>query len=230
MTTAVLVPFRGGEPHRDRNWSWVRSRYEQSGFDVIVGTTDAEGFSRTQGILNAREQSDAEVFIVADADVWTDPAALLGGVSQARASGWAVPNRLLHRLSEESTWRVLAGEDWHGLPLSTDNDHDSKPYCVNPGGTLLVVTADAFDTAPPDPRFVGWGQEDDAWATALRRLVGPEWRGSADIVHLWHPAESRRSREVGSVDNVALRRRYFIARSQEAMRSLVEETRMECSQ
>lgn len=226
MTVAVLVPFRGGEPHRDRNWSWVRSRYEQAGFDVIVGTTDVEGFSRTQAILNAREQSDADVFIVADADVWTDPAALLGGVSQARASGWAVPNEKLHRLSEESTWRVLAGEDWHGLPLSTDNAQDSKPYRVHEGGTLLIVTAEAFDTAPPDPRFVGWGQEDDAWALALRCLVGVPWRGAADLVHLWHPAEPRQTRIIGNDRNVQLVTRYRNARRRpDVMRALIEEGR-----
>lgn len=225
MTTAVLVPFKGGEEHRDRNWSWVRCRYEQSGFEVIEGTSDAEGFSRTQGILSARAQSDADVFVVADADVWCDPAALLHGAAQAQASGWAVPNGMLRRLSEESTWRVLSGENWRGLALSTDNPQDSLPYPVHEAGTLLILTAEAFDIAPPDPRFIGWGFEDDAWAMALNCLVGPAWRGAADLIHLWHPAAPRPSRTKANPSNTALRDRYRAAarRGPVAMRRLIEE-------
>lgn len=224
MTVAVLVPFVGGEPHRDRNWSWVRSRYEQEGFDVIVGTTDATGFSRTQAILNARHQSDADVFIVSDADVW--PEGLDDGIREALFHGWSVPCDRIHRLSDDSTWRVLQGEPWQGLPLSTDNPQDTKPYRIHEGGTLLVLTAEAFDAAPPDPRFVSWGQEDDAWSTALRSLVGAPWRGAADLVHLWHPAEPRLSRVVGNDNNVALLRRYRNARrNPRLMHDLIEEGR-----
>lgn len=222
MTVAVLVPFAGGEPHRDRNWSWVRSRYEQAGHEVIVGTTDAPGFSRTQAILHARSQSDADVFVISDADVW--PEGLDAGIAKATLHGWAVPNGYLHRLSEDSTWQVLNGKPWRGLPLSTDNRQDSKPYRVHEGGTCLIVTADAFDAAPPDPRFVGWGGEDDAWAAALHTLVGRPWRGDADIVHLWHPAEPRLTRSKGNEANHALRRRYLNARrAPDLMRYLIEE-------
>lgn len=224
MSLAVLVPFRGGCPHRERAWSWVRSRYERAGFEVIVGTSDAVGFSRTQAILNAREQSDADVFVIADADVW--PEGLDAGIHAASHAGWSVPNGLLFRLSEDSTWRVLAGENWRGLPLSTDNPQDRLPYKVHEGGTCLVITAEAFDTAPPDPRFVGWGQEDDAWSVALRALVGRPWRGSDDIVHLWHPAEPRQTRSVGNDANRALFQRYGRARRQpDVLRELIEEGR-----
>lgn len=219
---AVLVPFRGGCAWRERAWSWVRCRYERAGYDAVVGSSDAEGFSRTQAILDARQQSDAEVFVVADADVW--PEGLELGIERALLHGWSVPNRMLHRLSDESTTRVLAGEDWRGLPLSTDNPQDSRPYRVHPGGTCLVVTAEAFDTAPPDPRFVRWGQEDDAWAATLSTLVGKPWRGEADIVHLYHPAEPRKTRAVGNDANKALLRRYHNAsRAPDLMHGLVEE-------
>lgn len=222
MIVAVLVPFRGGCPWRERAWSWVRSRYEQAGHDVIVGTTPVAEFSRTQAIIHARHQSDADVLVIADADVWPD--GLDEGISQAREHGWAVPNGLLHRLSEESTWRVLEGEDWHGLPLSTDNPQDAKPYRIHEAGTLLIVTAEAFDAAPPDPRFVGWGQEDDAWSIALRTLVGNPWRGDADLVHLWHPPQQRQSRIVGNETSRALLRRYRASRHKpQQLRALLEE-------
>jgi hypothetical protein len=224
MTVAVLVPFCGGNPHRERNWSWVRSKYEQDGFEVVVGTTDAPGFSRTQAILNAREQSDADVFVIGDADVW--PEGLDDGIAEAEVAGWAVPNWFIHRLSEASTWRVYGGEPWRGLELSQDNPQDTRPYPVHEGGTCLVVTAEAFDTAPPDPRFVGWGQEDDAWALALHSLVGKPWRGVADLVHLWHPAEPRKSRVLGNEANRRLLGRYLACRRRpDLINEVIEEGR-----
>jgi hypothetical protein len=195
------------------------------GYEVVEGTTDVPGFSRTQAILDARARTDADVLVIADADVFADPQPL---TDWAITHGWAVPG-ILHRLSEDSTRLVLAGDDWRGLPLSTDNPQDSKPYRVHEAGTLLAVTAEAFDLAPPDPRFVGWGQEDDAWAAALRTLVGPPARTGVDVVHLWHPPEPRKSRVVGNDANRALARRYQTARSRGLMRTLIAEHAQEAT-
>lgn len=219
---AVLVPWRPGCEWRERSWVVLRDRYEALGFEVVTGTTDVAGFSRTQAILDARRRTTADLFVVTDADVFGE---LTGeAFTETLAHGWAVPHGLLHRLSPDSTLQALDGADWRGLPLSSDNSQDRRPYRVHEGGTLLTITSTAFDLAPPDPRFVGWGQEDDAWACALRTLVGPPWRGDADLVHFWHPAAPRRNRVVGNPANVALLRRYKAAAGNpEQMRRLVAE-------
>lgn len=227
MTVAVLVPWKPGCPWREKAWGWVQDRYAEHhpGWEIITGTTDVPGFSRTQAILDARSKTDADVLVVADADTWCD------GLPEAidhLSLGWAVPHLLIHRLAESSTLRVLGGAHWKGQQLSTDNCQDSRPYRGHEAGTLLVLTAETFDAAPPDPRFVGWGQEDDAWALTLRTMVGSPWRGTADLVHLWHPAEPRQSRVKGNPDNVALCRRYARAnRRREQMAELIEEARHE---
>lgn len=225
MTVAVLVPWADRCHYRWRAWEWVRHRYEQRHPDwhIITGTTEVEGFSRTQAILDARSQTDADILVVADADVWVDD--LDTAVTHARLSGWAVPHLLIHRLSEQSTERVLNGTDWRGLPLSQDNTQDRKPYRGNEAGTLLVLDSAAFDTAPPDPRFIGWGSEDVAWACALNRLIGKPWRGREDLVHLWHPAEPRKSRVIGNDANRNLLARYRMARDRDRMAALIEEGR-----
>jgi hypothetical protein len=221
VSITVLVPWSDTGPERAAAWAWVRSRYESAGLHVVTGHSDASGFSRTGAILDARGRTDADVLIVADADVWCDDVDEL--VAQAFVHGWAIPN-LLYRLSAESTDQVLAGASWRGLPLSTDNPQDSQPYRVHPAGTLLALTAETFDAAPPDPRFVGWGQEDDAWAITLRTLVGPPTRIPADVVHLWHPPQPRRTRVVGNEANVRLLRRYQRAqRRPDRIRALLEE-------
>lgn len=224
MTVSVLVPWRPGCPHRERAWAWVRHRYESSypDWEIVTSSGPAGPFSRSAAILDAASRARGDVLVVADADVWCDPAA---AVDAASSSPWAIPHRLIHRLSADSTERLIGGADWRGLPLSTDNAQDRKPYRGHQAATLLVLRRDVLEEAPPDPRFVGWGQEDDAWAGALNTLVGAPWRGYADLVHLWHPPQARHSRTVGNQAGVVLWRRYRNARTPELMRHLIEEGR-----
>lgn len=224
MSTAVVVPFGGECPHRYLAWGWVRAQFAKHhpDWDLVVGTTDVEGFSRTQAILDALTRTDADTIIVSDADVWSN--GLRFAVSHVHEYGWAIPHNLIHRLSAPSTEAVLTGADWHGLPLSQDNKQDSRPYRGHECGTLTVFRRDVLESVPPDPRFVGWGSEDDAQALALRTLIGPPWRGEADLVHLHHPPQPRLNRVVGNETSKALLDRYQRARhNPPAMRALIEE-------
>lgn len=226
MSVAVVVPWRPGCVHRERAWAWVRARYAEHHPDwlVIEGAPGDGPFSRSRAILDAAGRTDAAVLVVADGDVWCDP---LPAVEEVQATGWAVPHRMIHRLSQESTERMLAGEPWPGLPLSHDNPQDRRPYVGRETGTLVVLTREAFEAAPPDRRFVGWGQEDTAWSIALRRIVGPPWRGRDDLVHLWHPPQPRLNRRVGSSDSMALLARYRRARTPEQTKALIAEATRE---
>lgn len=224
MTVSVLVPWRPGCPYREKAWEWVQARYaeQQPDWEVVTGSCPEGPFSRSLAILDAASRATGQVLVVTDADVWCDGTAL--AVEKATQHGWAIPHLLVHRLSEAATMRVLRGADWRGQSLSTDNPQDARPYRGHEAGTLLVLTRAALYQAPPDRRFAGWGQEDDAWSAALNTLVGRPWRGDADLVHLWHPAQPRRSRRVGNDANRRLARRYHNARrAPDLMRALVEE-------
>ncbi len=85
---------------------------------------------------------------------------------------------------------------------------------------------DLLEFTPPDVRFVGWGQEDDAWACALKGLVGPPMRGAHDLWHLWHTPQERMSRSEGNEAGVELVNRYGRVRSDRAaLRALVDESK-----
>lgn len=225
MNVSVLIPTGGTCPHRAAALRWVTDRYtaEFPDWEIVYGDgVTPDGYSRSRAILDAARMASGDMFLVADGDVWCDP---LNAVQAARESGWAVPHLLLHRLSRESTEQVLAGADWRGLPLSTDNKQDSRPYKGNETGTMVAIRADVLADVPPDPRFVGWGQEDQAWALALRCLVGVPWRGGEDLVHLWHPPQPRASRVTGTKAGKELLSRYRKARKPADMRALIEEAR-----
>jgi hypothetical protein len=227
MTVSVLVPWRAGCPHREKAWHWVQARYavEHPTWGIITGACADGPYNRAEAILDAASRSSSDILVVADADVYVDPGP---AVEHAVEHGWAIPHTLIHRLSRESTDQLLASDDpeWRRLELSTDNKQDSRPYKGHETGTLVVLRRDVLVEVAPDVRFVGWGQEDDAWALALNTLIGRPWRGTADLVHLWHPAPPRMSRGIGNKTGLALLARYRRARRQpDAMRLLLEEAR-----
>lgn len=212
----VIVPWRGGCPHRERAFGWVRTRYEEVGWPVTVAA-GGEPWIKSEAVMPAAEASSADVLVIADADVWTD------GLPEAvRAvevgAAWAKPHRMVHRLTEEATEKVLAGADWKNRTT------EEKPYRGIAGGGVVVVRRKDLLDVPMDPRFVGWGQEDISLALALNALVGTPYICERDLVHLWHPPQPRLTRRYGSLENKRLLKRYIAAKRKPAeMRALIEE-------
>jgi hypothetical protein len=221
VPVAVVVPWRGGCPHRQRAWEWVRARYAEQhpGWEIVVGE-GGEPWCKAEAIMPVVEATDAEIVVLADADVWCEGLERAVYAIACGEANWGMPHLLVHRLSETATDVVLAGEPWQGQPL------DQPKYRGVWGGGIVVARRDSLLDAPLDSRFVGWGQEDTAHALALHTLAGRGWRGSADLVHLWHPPQPRMTRQRGSAESWALYRRYRRARNNPAaMRSLIEEGR-----
>jgi hypothetical protein len=158
--------------------------------------------------------------VVADADVLPDPGALESAVRAVTcgAAAWAMPHGTVLRLTESCTDRYVRCDGIvDGLEM------DRKPYPGVVGGGVVVGHRDTFLDVPIDPRFEGWGGEDESWGLALGCLLGPAWRSHADLIHLWHPAQPRESKW-GGVHNRELRRRYGRAGlDPDAMRLLIEE-------
>ena len=191
----VIVPFYGTCAHRRKALDWVLEKHEHP---VTVAYGD-EPWVKADAIRPAVEASSAEILVMADADCWTDglPAAIR---AVELGAPWAKPHDLVHRLTKESTAALYGGRPWHEL--------DERPYQGVAGGGFVVARRETFLAVPMDPRFVGWGQEDLAFAMALHTLAGPAWLGGADLTHLWHPPEPRLSRAWGSVEGKQLLKRY----------------------
>lgn len=209
----VIVPFAGDCPHRRRALEWVTARHE---YPVTVAYGGVP-WVKAEAIGPAIEQSSADIIVLADADCWTD------GLPEAvRAvelgAPWAKPHKMVYRLTEGSTRAFMAGKSWTEL--------DQQPYQGIAGGGFVVAPRETLLDVPMDKRFVGWGQEDIAFAMALHVLAGPAWLGDADLIHLWHPPQERMTRRKGSPESWALFRRYQAAkRKPDLMRELLKEAR-----
>ena len=213
MTVSVVIPWRGGCPWRERALEFVRSKYP---WPVTIAPAPDGPWCKSLATMPAVEASTADVLVIADADVWCDGLDL-AVEAVAEGAHWAVPHTMVYRLSEAATVQVLAGADWHGLPLA------QWPYVGFEGGGIVVARRETLIEVPM-PVFEGWGGEDESWAMALRTLAGPPWRGDADLLHLFHPPQERMSRRWGSDEGRELVKRFQAARGNPAaMRQLLKE-------
>ena len=215
MSVAVVIPWRDGCSHRRRALEFVDGFWSarHPGWPVVYGEHPDGDWCKAIAVANALDHTSADMLVIADADVYCDGLAVAVECCQT----WAVPHRMLHRLDETATADLYAT----GAP---GPGRTEKPYVGHAGGGIVVIRRDVYESCPLDPRFVGWGQEDDAWAHALTTLFGLPWRGSADLFHLWHPPQERLSRTTGSRDGRILYRRYRnAARSRVVMERLLAE-------
>jgi hypothetical protein len=236
--TAVIIPWRPSpsriEAANYAGWWWRR----EWGLHPFYGTDSHDGEPFRKGALIANgirialaENPKIQAFVIADADVVMDHASadMAEAIEVVRSprhpARWSVPHLDVHRHGEAWTAEQLKGETRPHASTVLLPDLAPTVHRGHPGGGLLVLSREIADArCLPDPRFAGWGQEDDSWAFALRTLYGAPWRGSSPLHHLWHVPEPRISRAVGSVSGQGLYRRYLGARLNRArMGALVAE-------
>lgn len=190
---------------------------------VTIAEAPAGQWRKGCAVNRAARESTADTIVMCDADVWTTG---LGRAVEHVQDGapWAIPHHLVHRLTEACTRRLIAGED-------PELEHDEPPYRGVQGGGIVVLPRLTLLEVPVDERFAGWGQEDMSHAIALHVLAGPAVRGTADLLHLWHPPQPRMSRKTGNHDGQLLHRRYLRARrDRDEMRALIREAHRDAYQ
>lgn len=220
MGVSVVVPWRPGCEHREAAWRWVRARYESAhpDWEIVRGHHIDVDWCKARAVADGIDAASGEILIVADADVWCH------GVAEAVAlvahgAPWVIPHRKVHRLDATATRAVLDGGPLGGKLTE-------RAYGGRAGGGIVVLSRSTWEAAPLDPRFLGWGQEDESWALALCALFGKPIRLEHDLWHLWHPPQARRSRQVGSIEGRRLRDRYWRARNNpKAIAALLDEFR-----
>jgi len=230
---AVLVPWRGGDPDRERAWAWLARWWADHypTWPVLEGIPPEGPWCKAAAVAAALSMTDADVLVVADADV------LVPGVGQAvqlvagRSVSWAMPHKRVYRLTEAGTDRLIAT----GTPPPPSRGDPARGSTPSPirliaethhgemGGGCVILPADLYRQVPLDPRFVGYGQEDTSWGQALTVIAGPPWRESNPLWHLWHQPQQRLTRAIGSHDGLALYRRYRAARTPDQVLTLLGE-------
>jgi hypothetical protein len=233
----VAVPWAATAPEREAALGWVARQWGDTGLPhgqlvLGLGLTETGEWCKALGVEHAITDQPGDILVISDADVFTP--GVVEAIERVRAGApWVIPHHKVHRLNPLATRDVLDGRPPHvGMPLdrSFGPDIPGIAYAGVMGGGIVVLRRDVYEDCPLDPRFVGWGQEDESWGLALRCLHGPPARLSAPLWHLWHPPQPRMNRGTGSDGSAALYRRYSKARRRpDEMRALIAEGRTACS-
>ena len=232
MATEVLIPWRDRGCHwRQQALDYVTHRWWNV-YDAITvaqddwfppwgfdpADPDPHPWVKAHAVTPHARASTADVLVVADADVWVPGIGIKLAVQAVeKGAPWAIPHGLVHRLDQHATFRLLGD-----LGTLIDGPWEERPYLGRVGGGVVVLPRQTYLDIPLDPRFEGWGHEDDAWAAALTMLAGKPWRGEANLYHLWHPAQPRDSRLIGSERSLDLLRRYRRANKRTMEHLMVE--------
>jgi hypothetical protein len=221
---SFLVPFYGDDPVRLRLLREVTRELRQwfPDDEVLVGGPGEPSRAVTRNWL--AQESSGDILAFVDADTIIPP-------TQVRAAAkwitdgevqWVLPYQSYYSLTEAGTAAFL-----HGDPSPETDYVFPSPEAPEPSvGGVIMMTRSAFATVNGyDERFIGWGEEDRAFAMALSVLVGLERRISGLVYHLWHPApESVRFHQSYFEHNRALCNRYreaYNGHDVAAMRGLV---------
>ncbi len=220
---AVLVPRRADGGRRDDIWAYVKSRWDDYGYEVTEGHHDDGGpFNRSAAINQAsRSAGDWDVAVIADSDTFVGQEQVRQAVDAAHTVGWMVLgySRFVY-LNRRYSDLIMQGFDGAWEPGIQWQMFDT---C----SSMVVVRRDIWDQARGfDEGFVGWGSEDIAFSHAAQTFGGGLLRISGEAWHLFHePATEARDPESMAVKN-ALAERYHQAHGDKAaMRALIDELR-----
>lgn len=244
MSVALVVPWRGGNPDRERACAWLAGWWARTwpDWDLVMGQAPDGPWCKAAAVADALTRTDADTLIVADADVYVPGIGQAVDMVTRKAVAWAMPHLRVYRLTAAGTARFTTTGK---LPPPTrvrpargsstlGEQMVAESHRGEIGGGCVVLPRALYQRAPMDPRFLGWGQEDQAWGRALTVLAGPPWRVNEPLWHLWHapptrvgpndpPGHTRVKRGVGNMAGRDLYRRYRAASTPADMRALLDE-------
>lgn len=200
MKASVVIPWRSnGQPERERNFQITREWFEP--FSVVSADSEHERFNRADSRnAGVRACMDSDVVVVCDADFLPPMEAVLAACEGALADG------KLHQPFDEALYLTEA----ETASYLADGSLPGRSGADLTGGCFVMTPEAWFAAGGMDPRFEGWGGEDDAFRIAAETLLGPRVHHPGVMPHLWHPFAGRfGSDEHGA--NLALLKRYVQA-------------------
>jgi GT2 family glycosyltransferase len=234
VNVRFLVPWRSDGEYRDKLWDFCRARLERDypGIPIVMGESPPGAFNRSAAINNAAA-GEWEIAVVLDADVICEWVQMAEAIATALETGHLtfafdeyrgltphMTAKVLsdpipqNRWSPEPQWQ--SAEVWNKGVRFRSKVHESS---------VVVVRRDLWDELGGfDERFVGWGQEDVAFAQAARVLDGEPIRIPGPVWHLWHERSADRNEHLGRYRaNQLLGDRYRGTSDPEAMLELLRE-------
>ncbi len=185
----VVIPWRPGDPERERNYSRVKEFWDGLPYAVFTADSGHEFFtasaSRNQA---AAEAGDWDVAVFTDADMLPGSGEqIVDAVATANGTGaFTMGYSELRWLGAKATRALCEGAE----ALRVKPTRTLKNAWVN----TFAIRRDLFELAGRfDEGFVGYGMEDLAFYKAAATLGGTR-RADGVLCHLDHPRRPEQER------------------------------------
>lgn len=185
LRVVVLVPYRADTGARAKAWRYVRPILEELGYPIFVGDDGTQPFSVSRSWNHAAELAgDWDRAILHAPDVILDDPARLHHAVEEAADRMVYAYNHYKLLNAAGTQILYQG----GKPPERHVVHQRRPaQMIDIGGPRAIPRALWERVGGFDPRFIGWGGEDTAFAHCCRILAGPSGRLPGVLWSLYHP-------------------------------------------
>lgn len=188
---SILVPYKPSNGYRERNWGWLKKRYEaiMPNAEICIGYDDKEPFSRSIALNNASKKATKDIYIITDADIVINIDQIKKAVEALNFYPWVIPYGSIRYLTLEKT-----NELYKKNPAIMLDDADFGECSIVGsigqyqlvGGISFVSRKNFEKIGGFDERFIGWSGEDDAFQKALDTICGQHFRLNTTLWHLYH--------------------------------------------
>lgn len=211
---SMLIPFRDSTGERSRLIKYLVPKWQahMPDAEIIVASDDGDNpFSKTIAVNNAYKQATTDILIMMDADCWVQPNVLRKGadIIKKRRAPWVRPCNKVLRINKNKTDFILQQNYLKRFPHISKDDCDRITPVV---GLVAMFTREGFeDIGGMDPRFRGWGWEDNAFNSLMDSVYGKHLLMNYPVYHLWHPrfysdnnkpvweGQDKRNNEIGTI-------------------------------
>lgn len=196
-TFAVIVPYRPADATRRAAWERVAEQWDRDFPSALTWVDDGgDPFSRGGSVNLGIGRSNADLFVIADADTLVDHEQVQTAIDlAASAPGLVVAFDRFMYLGRGGSRQVIEGYTGDWEPFGEWSLPDTVSSCV-------ALSRETWDTVGGfDPRFRAWGYEDVQLEVACATLVAPTRRVPGTAWHLYHqPTSERPAVNAGMLD------------------------------
>jgi len=198
---SILVPYTSDNDIREKNWNWIKKRYEllMPQAEICIGESTTFPYSRAESINNAAKKATRDIFIIADADIIFDVNDMKIAIEMLNQYKLVIPYSKLIKLDKLTTKNLIfsnINKPISNISISNTRSilfyDSSTPHKYEViGGICIIKKHNFYECGGFDERFRGWGGEDDAFLYVVKYLYKEFGRpNNMTVYHLFHEAQS----------------------------------------
>ncbi|MDM8128929.1 galactosyltransferase-related protein [Paraclostridium benzoelyticum] len=186
---SIILPFKTDNGDRERNWNWLKKRYEllMPDAELCIDESNETPYCKSASINNAVRKSTREILLMVDADILIKIEDLEKAINEVYTKGIVAPSRLV-RFSEDATNKIL-DNNYFNIDDSFI-DSNTQVFTSICSGICLIKKEIFKKCGGYDEVFKGWGKEDVAFYKCMHRVNGPICKlPDFTMYHLYHQTD-----------------------------------------